>query len=207
MTLRRLSLALCAGAALLLAAAPALAADNFTVKNATGAVITMRSKDTGAGIQAPFHGITNAGGTPINPATSLGEGSTGAAVPPGARYTGAISSGNLTGIIQADHTAHKKITTAAATEIIAANGSTSTYITYAKIRSGGAANVNLVYGTGTNCGTGQTDLTDAEPLTASDGWIGGSGLGPILIVPASQAVCLKEDATATVTAVLAYTQF
>lgn len=206
MTLRTTRAALLGAAALLLAGSPAFAADNFTLRDAGGIPRTMRSKDTGTA-HVPFHGLAKQDGTPVDPATNCGEGSTGAAVPPCARLSGANSSGNLTGIIQADGQAHLKITTAVTTQVIAANGSKKTFITYAKIRAGGAANVNLVYGTGTNCGTGTTDLTDAEPLTASDGWVGGSGLGPILTVPASQAVCLKSDAAVTVTTLLSYTQF
>lgn len=48
--------------ALLLAAAPALAADNWTVKDSTGATVTLRSKDTGAG-QAQYHVLADGTGT------------------------------------------------------------------------------------------------------------------------------------------------
>jgi hypothetical protein len=68
--MRLIQRALAALLALALAAAPAFAADNITVKDASAATVTMRSKDVGAGIQAPTNTVANSSGTLIDPATS-----------------------------------------------------------------------------------------------------------------------------------------
>ncbi len=46
-------------------------ADNYTVRDSTGAVLTIKSKDTGAGVQVPQSVPTNADGTPISQAAPL----------------------------------------------------------------------------------------------------------------------------------------
>lgn len=48
---------------------PALAADNYVVKDATGANVTIRSKDTGAGVQATTHTVADTTGARIDPST------------------------------------------------------------------------------------------------------------------------------------------
>lgn len=55
-------------AALMTAAAPALAADNMTVKDAAAANVTIRSKDVGGGVQAPTNTVARSDGTLIDPA-------------------------------------------------------------------------------------------------------------------------------------------
>lgn len=57
-----------AAAILALAASPALAVDNYPVKDGTGAAKTMRAKDVGAGILAPTNTIADSAGTLIDPA-------------------------------------------------------------------------------------------------------------------------------------------
>lgn len=65
----RLNRLLAAVAALVaLVAAPALAADNLTVKDAAGSTVTMRSKDVGSGVQAPTNTVADSTGALINPA-------------------------------------------------------------------------------------------------------------------------------------------
>mgnify|MGYP001584482886 CR=1 FL=1 len=57
-----------------------------------------------------------------------------------------------------------------------------------------ADNVTLVYGTGSNCGTGTTSLTGAYPLIAQAGIAKGNGAGPVLFVPSGNALCVTNSA-------------
>jgi hypothetical protein len=134
-------------------------------------------------------------------------GATGSAVPSRASYAGARSGANLVGIIQGDTTVAINISTATTTQLIAASGSTKIYITHYFWRSAGTTNFNFVYGTGSNCGTGTTDLFPAVAEVAQSGQVGGSGLGPVLIVPASQALCVKSSAAVQTSGTVTYTQY
>lgn len=73
-------------AALALAAAsvPAIAADNFVVKDAGAVTITKRSKDVGAGVQADANLLLNSSFAVVNPATSDRQPAIGAAGTPAA---------------------------------------------------------------------------------------------------------------------------
>jgi len=73
--------------------------------------------------------------------------------------------------------------------------------------AGGTGNITFEYGTGTNCGTGTTVLTGAYNLTAQAGIAKGNGLGPVLVVPASNALCVLTSAAVQMSGSVAYTQF
>lgn len=74
--------------------------------------------------------------------------------------------------------------------------------------SGGTANVNLEYGTGSTCGTGTINLTPAFQFTAQTGNTDHlpvyTGIPPI---PASNNLCINVSAGVAVQAVVYYTQF
>ncbi len=142
------------------------------------------------------------------PANALkGQGATAAAAPANAVQAGARSGANMVGLIQAD--ASKAISVASNTilELVALSGSTKIYVTSFDFISAGTANVKLVYGTGTNCGTGTTDLTGLYPLTAQAGIAKGNGLGPVLVVPAGNALCISDSASVQISGSVSYTQF
>jgi hypothetical protein len=141
--------------------------------------------------------------------TKSGEthGTTGAAVPTKAGLAGARSGANLVELIQANAQAAVNVSTATTSQIVAQSGSTKIYVTYAHVESAGTTTFKFVYGTGTNCGTGTTDLHPAFAWTAQDGFSGGSGLGPILVVPAGNALCVTNSAAVQVSGWIAYTQF
>lgn len=134
-------------------------------------------------------------------------GSTGSAVPSKAAFTGAVSSGNLTGIIQADASAPINISSATTTQIVALSSGKKIYVTSLDIVAGGTGNVTIEYGTGTNCATGTTVLTGAYNLTAQAGLSKGGGLGPVLVIPASNALCILTSAGVQMSGSVAYTQF
>lgn len=143
-----------------------------------------------------------------SPARAVGgEGATGAAVPSGAVLAGAQSGANMVALIQASASVKIDVSTATTAQLVALSGSTKIYVTSWDVVSGGNGNVKLVYGTGTNCATGKTDLTGNYPLTAQAGLAKGSGLGPVLIVPAGNALCVMTSAAVQMSGSLSYTQF
>ena len=72
----------------------------------------------------------------------------------------------------------------------------------------GAVDVQFIYGTGTACATGETDLTGAMSIAAAGGgmaesspfWRGMKGA-------ASNALCIELSAAVQVSGVLYYTKF
>jgi len=132
---------------------------------------------------------------------------TGAAIPPGTASIGQVgadpSSGKATPTM-----AFLAFPATTTTQIIALSGTKVTYVTMAKVFSGGAVNLTFKYGTGSNCGTGTTTLEGPYALTAQAGWTEGNGSGPVMIVPSGQALCVTTDATVTNSGVkLVYQQF
>lgn len=93
------------------------------------------------------------------------------------------------------------------TQIIALSGTTKIYVTNRLLMAGGSVNVTFKYGTGTNCGTGTTTLDGPWPLTAQAGFSEGNGSGPVLIVPAGNALCVTTDASVSGATKLVYQQF
>ena len=91
---------------------------------------------------------------------------------------------------------------AAATTQIVAVPPTATQSIYVMsenfIVGNGASNPNTfqwVAGTGVNCATGQTTLTGSYSFNAQSGIAMGSGFGPVLIVPAGNALCATTTGT------------
>jgi hypothetical protein len=119
----------------------------------------------------------------------------------------ANTGGSLTSIIQAGASIPINISTATTTQLVAAAGGKAIYVSAWDVMAGGTGNITLEYGTGSNCGTGTTALTGAYPLTAQQGIAKGNGLGPVLIVPAGDALCALTSAAVQMSGSLAYTQF
>ena len=152
------------------------------------------------GIDQTTPGTTNG---VVDAATSA----TGSAVPAKASYIGANGSGNLVGRIQADGSVKIDISTATTTQLVALSSSKKIYVTHWDVISAGAGNIKLVYGTGSACGTGTTDLTGSYTLTGQAGISAGGGLGPVLVVPASNALCATTSAAVQMSGAVSYTQF
>jgi hypothetical protein len=138
-------------------------------------------------------GVTSSGITTLNI-------SGGSGLPTG-------SAGANTGLIQATASIPINISTATTTQLIAASGSTKIYVTAWDVIAAGPGSITIEYGTGTNCAIGATPLTGAYPLTAQSGEAHGTGLGPILIVPAGNALCALTSQAVQMSGSVAYTQF
>lgn len=96
------------------------------------------------------------------------------------------------------------ISTATTTQVVALTAAKRILVTSFNFHSAGTTTFKFVYGTGTNCGTGTTDLTDIYDLVASDGMTSGNGAGVILFVPAGNALCIFNSAAVHVGGSLAY---
>jgi hypothetical protein len=144
-----------------------------------------------------------------NPGTAAnwGVGATGSAAPANAVLQGAVSAGNLTGLIQADSSAAINVSTATTTQLVALSSGKKIYVTSFDVVAGGTGNITFEYGTGSNCGTGTTILTGAYNLTAQSGLSKGSGLGPVLVVPAGNALCVLTTAAVQMSGSISYTQY
>ncbi len=107
----------------------------------------------------------------------------------------------------ASNSAKISVAAAATTEILPLVTGTRIYITSWNVMASNTNNVKLVYGTGTNCGTGTTDLTGAYPLIAQAGIAIGNGVGAILFAPVSNAICLTASGSSLVAGSISYVQF
>jgi hypothetical protein len=131
--------------------------------------------------------------------------------------TGAIpSGGNTIGAVGADPSLGKgtpssaaiSMSTATTTQFVATlSGITKIYITSFDVIAGGTTNVTLVYGTGSNCGTGTTSLTGAYPLTAQAGISKGSGVAAVLVVPGGNNFCVTSSQSVQVSGSVSYQVF
>jgi hypothetical protein len=119
----------------------------------------------------------------------------------------ANTGGSLTSIIQAGASVAINISTAGTTQLVPAVNGKAVYVTEWNALSSGTTNFSFEYGTGTNCGNGTQALTGAYAFAAQSGAAPGNGLGPILIVPAGNALCVVNSAAVQVSGSLSYTQF
>lgn len=103
----------------------------------------------------------------------------------------------------------KAISTAAATtvELVALSGTKNIFVTSFNIVAAGTTTYKFVYGTGTACATGTTDLTGAYTLVANGYVSSGSGLGSVLVVPPGKALCAINSQAIQVSGSISYAQF
>jgi hypothetical protein len=104
-------------------------------------------------------------------------------------------------------TAPITITTATTTQLVPAIAGRSIYVTALSVIAAGTGNIQFVYGTGVNCGTGQGNLTGNYNLVAQAGLVLGSGSGIVLVVPQGNALCAVTSAAVGMPGSLAYAQF
>ena len=144
-----------------------------------------------------------------------GLGATGSAVPSGAQQIAGVGTGNLTAPLNCDSYAFYDASTNGATQLVALTSGQTIYVCgYSFSSSSTTANtVKLVYGTGTNCGTGQTAMTPGAVLQAatSTGSVGKvipvSGWSRGLKTAASNALCVLTNAAAAAQVEVWYTKF
>jgi hypothetical protein len=70
--------------------------------------------------------------------------------------------------------------------------------------TGGADTPQLIYGTGTACATGETDLMTLNLAAAGDGLVENGGGAVITKAPAGNALCLERTNSVTAMGRLGY---
>lgn len=96
---------------------------------------------------------------------------------------------------------------ASTVEIVPLIANQTIFVTSWDVMAAGTGTFTLVYGTGTNCATGQAALTGAYPLIAQAGISKGNGLGPILVVPPGNALCGQASTSVQMSGSASYAQF
>jgi hypothetical protein len=104
-----------------------------------------------------------------------------------------------------------QITTATTTQLVAAptglepnGGLQAVYVMALNLVGVGTGNIQFVYGTGANCGTGQGNLTGNYHLVAGTVLPIGHGFGPVLVLPAGNALCAVTSAAVEIDGSVAY---
>jgi len=111
-----------------------------------------------------------------------------------------------TPILQSSASSPINISTATTVQIVPLISGNSILVTSYDIIAGGTGTFGFVYGTGTNCGTGQQPLTGAYPLASQAGIAKGNGSGVILKVPQGNALCATTSAAVQMSGSLSYIQ-
>ena len=125
----------------------------------------------------------------------------------GTAVAGGLLSGQST-IIACNKSTFLDMTSATTTQLVAASGSTNIYICSYGLEAVGTTTATFQYGTGTNCGTGTTQLGMAGEWVTQTGISRGDGLGIVFVTPATgQAVCLKNSAGVDLHVEITYAQF
>jgi hypothetical protein len=99
------------------------------------------------------------------------------------------------------------MSTATTTQAIALQAGKSIYICGFVVNAGGTTTGRLVQGTGTNCGTGQGNLTPAFNLATGGNVAFGNGVGQLLKLTAGSALCVTNSAAIALNVLVSYTQF
>lgn len=170
---------------------------------------------TGGALRVLDSGVVTALGSPLQAGGNIGTVTAVTAIsnalPAGSNSIGAVTaasnSAGAISIVQADASAAINVSTATTTQLVALSSGKKIYVTSLDVIAGGTGNITFVYGTGTACGTGTTSLTGAYNLTAQAGIAKGNGLGPVLVVPASNALCVTTSAAVQMSGSVAYAQF
>ena len=109
--------------------------------------------------------------------------------------------------IQASQSTPISVASGATTQLIAGTAGQAIYVTSYDFMAGGTVNATLVYGTGSNCATGQGNLTGAYPLIAQAGISKGNGTGVVLYVPQGNALCITTSSSQLVAGSVSYVSF
>ena len=120
-----------------------------------------------------------------------------------------VEASNVGGHITCDRSIVYDASTNGSTQLVGVVAGSGIYVCGYVIFSAGTANVKLIYGTGTTCGTGTTSITPAYQLTAQTGVAENSAEFRGLLVPTSAAgneLCINTSAGVAVQAVVYFTQ-
>lgn len=106
---------------------------------------------------------------------------------------------------------HTRVTTAAIStaasgnvEIVALNGSDLIYVCGYEFTTTTAQGIQWIYGTGTACATGETDISGVMEVGATGGIARANAGAPQLVVPAGNAFCVEKDDTVQMSGYVTY---
>ncbi len=101
------------------------------------------------------------------------------------------------------------VSTAVTTQLVPAptQSNQAIVVTSAFVIAAGTTNVQFVSGTGTNCGTGQANVSGNLQLTAQVGFFGGNGSGVIWVLPKNTALCVINSQAIAIPGSVSYAQF
>lgn len=101
------------------------------------------------------------------------------------------------------------VSTAATVQLVAAPAQTNQAIvvTAVDVIAAGTTNVQFVYGTGTNCGTGQGNVSGNYQLTAQVGFTKGAGNGVLWVLPKNTALCVVNSQAIAIPGSVSYAVF
>lgn len=142
------------------------------------------------------------GSVGVGGVTANGSASTGNPV-----FVGGIAGGNRQQLILCDSSAVISTASSGSAQLVALTSGQTTYVCSYNWMANGTVNVKLVYGTGTNCGTGSTDLTGAYNHTTQTGIAVTSPSWTGIKTAASNALCINLSAAVQVSGVVMYTKF
>jgi hypothetical protein len=125
----------------------------------------------------------------------------------GSMYIGGNSNGVGTGVPVTNSTVDINVSSATTAQLVAASAGKSIYITHIHVMAAGTTNFSLVYGTGTNCVTGQNTIDGPIPLTAQTGYSAGSGFGAVIVIPSGNALCTTNSQAIQVGGAASVSQF
>lgn len=143
------------------------------------------------------------GRTVVVGAAAEGAAPAGSPVNLGAKTSGATG-GLMQGLIQCDSTAIYDASTNGSTELVALTSGRTIYVCGYTIMAGGTVNVKLIYGTGTACATGSTNMTPAYQLTAQAGVSDQSPFSRGLKTASANALCINASAGVAAQAIVYY---
>jgi hypothetical protein len=109
--------------------------------------------------------------------------------------------------VVATESAAINISTPTTTQLVPLTAGQSIYVTGYRVVAGGTGNFRLVFGTGTNCGTGTTNLEGPIPLTAQAGLAPGGGVGAIYTLPVGTALCAVTSAAVQMSGSVSFAKF
>lgn len=96
------------------------------------------------------------------------------------------------------------IATATTTELIAASGSKTIYVSGGLVYAGGTGDFTFKAGTGSSCGTGTRSVSGPIPLKDQGGFFLGGGLGVQLRLRAGEALCATTSAAVQISGWLVF---
>ncbi|KUR79448.1 hypothetical protein [Novosphingobium sp. FSW06-99] len=184
--------------------------DSNTATVAAAINAPLNAQVTHAVLVGAVEGATAVGTSSAYPLTIQGNAS-GVAVPISGAPTVATGTNGAVSLIQGASTVAISATTSGTVQLVALASGKSIYVTHVHVITATSAGFALVYGTGTNCGSGTTYLDGANgntmAFTANSGYSAGVGLGPVYVVPSGNALCAVFSTAANYAGSLTYSQF